>query len=278
MERAPPLALPVAAADYIGIILDITINEVLQAYIDPLTANEYAALERSLLAEGCRDALVLWGAVLIDGHNRHAICAKHGIVFKTVQNTSFGSIDDVMLWMIDNHLARRNVSDFQRGVLALRKRELVAAQLAQRASGRDASADQAAPPVPINTRQEIAKAARVSSNTMGQIEKIQRAAAPELVEAVRSGTISINAAATVAELPQAQQVAAVAGGRRELQQAAKQVREQKASARPPKDEKEEKVDEVSLLQAQVAALKETVAALTAQNTTLAGKLAALENA
>ena len=50
--------------------MSIIINEELRAYIDPLTANEYAALERSMLAEGCRDALVLWGEVLIDGHNR----------------------------------------------------------------------------------------------------------------------------------------------------------------------------------------------------------------
>src|SRR5207245_518324 len=53
--------------------MNITINEELRSYIDPLTVNEYAALERSILAEGCRDALVLWGEVLIDGHNRYAI-------------------------------------------------------------------------------------------------------------------------------------------------------------------------------------------------------------
>jgi len=65
--------------------MNITINQVLQSYIDPLTASEYAALERSLLAEGCRDALVLWNDVLIDGHNRYAICRQHGIEFiKTI--------------------------------------------------------------------------------------------------------------------------------------------------------------------------------------------------
>ena len=40
----------------------------LKAYIDPLTPDEHDALERSILAEGCRDALVLWGDVLVDGH------------------------------------------------------------------------------------------------------------------------------------------------------------------------------------------------------------------
>jgi len=102
--------------------MNIILHDDLRAYIDPLTESEYQALERSLLAEGCRDALVLWGDILIDGHNRYEICKKHQIAFTTVQNTRFKELQDVMLWMIENHLARRSVSDFQRGVLALRKK------------------------------------------------------------------------------------------------------------------------------------------------------------
>jgi hypothetical protein len=267
--------------------LNITINEELRSFIDPLSANEHAALERSLLAEGCRDALVLWGEVLIDGHNRYQICRQHGIEFRTVQNTSFDSLDDVMLWVIDNHLARRSVSDYQRGVLALRKKDIVTARQAQRAanapntdansdaaSNSDAGADQAKAPEgpPWNTREDVAKAARVSSNTIGQIERIQKAATPQLVEAVRAGTISINAAANVASLPEAAQIAAVAGGRKELQQAARQVREQKAAARPPKEPAD---DEVTVLRAQVASLRAKVDELSAENVALKASLAAV---
>ena len=253
--------------------MNITINEELRSFIDPLTHNEYAALERSLLAEGCRDALVLWGEILIDGHNRYEICNKHKIEFRTVQNTSFASLDDVMLWTIDNHLARRSVSDYQRGVLALRKKEIVAARAAQRAADAPQIAPQdaydAPQSPPWNTREDVAKAARVSSNTISQIERIQKAATPQLVEAVRSGTISINAAANVASLPEAMQNAAVAGGRKELQQAARQVREQKAGAKPPK---EPAGDAEADLRAQVAALRDKVDALTAENTALKQQL------
>ena len=256
--------------------LNITINEALRAFIDPLTPNEYAALERSLVAEGCRDALVLWGDVLIDGHNRHEICSRHGIAFRTVQNTTFDSLDDVMLWMIDNHLARRSVSDYQRGVLALRKKDIVSARVAQRAAEPGASGASPAldaangpPSPPWNTREDVAKAARVSSNTISQIERIQKAATPQLVAAVRSGTISINAAATVASLPESAQIAAVAGGRKELQQAARQVREQKAAARPPK---ETAPDEATELRAQVAALRQRIDALTEENAQLKQQL------
>ena len=265
------------ACNPLGHELTITINEELRAFIDPLSGDEYAALEASLLAEGCRDALVLWGEVLIDGHNRHDICTRHQIAFRTVQNSSFSALDDVMLWMIDNHLARRSVSDYQRGVLALRKKDIVGARVAQQgadAAGPDApGAGAAAQAPPWNTRDDVAKAARVSCNTISQIERIQKTATPQLVAAVRSGTISINAAATVASLPQAQQNAAVAGGRKELQQAARQVREQKASARPLKPAAP---DEASDLRAQVAALRRQVDALTLENTGLRQQLDAAE--
>jgi hypothetical protein len=39
-------------------------------------------------------------------------------------------MDDVHLWMIDQHLGRRSISDFQRGVLALRKKDIVDEQRA----------------------------------------------------------------------------------------------------------------------------------------------------
>ena len=216
----------------------ITIDEQLRTYIDPLTEDEYAALERSLLAEGCRDALVLWGELLVDGHNRYGICQKHGIPFRTVQNTSFKSIEDVHLWMIDNHLGRRSVSDFQRGVLALRKKEIVEARRAQQQAAEAATPDTAeapakvAAPEPPLTRQVMARAARVSSATLGQIEKIRQTATPELVEAVKSGVVSINAAAAVASLPEEKQKEAVAGGKKELREAARQVREARTPPKP----------------------------------------------
>ena len=220
--------------------MTITINEDLRAYIDPLTEDEFAALERSLLTEGCRDALVLWGDLLVDGHNRYGICQKHQIPFNTVQNPSFQSMDDVHLWMIDNHLGRRSVSDFQRGVLALRKKEIVSARAAltqaQQASaeqsGADSSAAAKSESEPPWNREAVARAARMSSATLGQIEKIQKTAAPELVGAVKAGAISINAAAAVASLPSDQQVAAVAGGKKELRLAARQVREARLPAKP----------------------------------------------
>jgi len=264
--------------------MDIVVNEELKAYIDPLTAEEYEALERSLLAEGCRDALVLWGDVLVDGHNRYAICRRHGLPFQTVQNTRFQSIEDVHLWMIDQHLGRRSVSDFQRGVLALRKREIVAARRAQAAAPGPAPATAAPESVapnpvaaePLDTREALAKAARLSSSQVVMIEKIQKQAAPEVVAAVKSGTISINAAAAVASLPAEEQVAAAAAGKDELKQAAKRVRESK---RKPREEPAAAppAPEAGAADDTVESLRQRIAVLTAENASLREQLADLQS-
>jgi hypothetical protein len=257
----------------------ITINEALRKFIDPLTESERSLLERSLLAEGCRDPLVLWGEVLIDGYNRFEICQKHGIAFDTVQNDRFQSIEQVMLWMIDNQLSRRSVTDFQRGMLALRKKELLAAREPVEPPARNEAAPvEETAPAPVVTRtnrKEIAEIAGVSSHKIAQIEKIQKTATPELIDAVRSGTISIGAAAAVASLPEDKQVAAVAGGKKELRQAAKDVREAKAPPRPatirPDDSQSgamEGGDDVVVLRALNAALQ-------AENLALRERLAAL---
>ena len=281
--------------------MQIKINDVLRAYIEPLTEAEHAALERSLLAEGCRDALVLWDDILVDGHNRYAICQQHGIPFKVIQNTTFKSMEDVMLWMIDNHLGRRSVGDFQRGVLALRKKDILAQRAEAEAARLKAEDAAIAPPEsdaePVaakvrTSREDIARAARLSTNTISQIEKIQKTATPELVEAVRAGTISINAAATVATLAPEDQVQAVAGGKKILQQAAKEIREQRAASRPPKPAKpapwedggeppslpSEPLTEVEHLRAEVAQLKERNATLRAENAELRERIAQLVDA
>lgn len=284
--------------------MNIVVNEDLKAYIDPLTADEYAALERSLLAEGCRDALVLWGEILVDGHNRYGICQKHGLPFQTVQNTRFQSLQDVHLWMIDQHLGRRSVSDFQRGVLALRKREILAERRSRAATPTAVSADgtddaatdahdDAAPwadapsaagetgvrseaaPAPLS-RADLARAARLSNSQVVQIEKIQKQATAEVVEAVKSGAISINAAAAVASLPEEEQRAAARAGKDELKQAAKRARESKRKPRETQAEQDGDGDGDAVQgDAELAALRLRVAELDAENRALREEVAAL---
>ena len=103
------------------------------------------------------------------------------------------------------------------------------------------------------------------------IEKIQKQAAPEVVAAVKAGTISINAAAAVATLPADEQVAAATGGKDDLKQAAKRVRESK---RKPKDESAVTSDDPGQVD-ELQMLRRRVAELTSENDSLRRQLAEL---
>jgi hypothetical protein len=184
-------------------------------------------------------------------------------------------MEDVHLWMIDQHLGRRSVSDFQRGVLALRKREILEERRTAAASENTSPAtpDSAEPVAtePLKSRSDIAKAARLSNSQVMQIEKIQKQAAPELVAAVKAGAISINAAAAVATLPREEQKTAALGGGDELKQAAKRVRGilRKASEEGSKNERDSSSEELLSLQKRVDAL-------TAENQQLRQQLVELQ--
>ncbi|WP_373807358.1 plasmid replication/partition related protein [Delftia acidovorans] len=283
--------------------MDIVVNEELKAYIDPLTPDELDALERSILAEGCRDALVLWNDLLIDGHTRYAICQKHGLPFNTVQATQFKNMDDVHLWMIDQHLGRRSVSDFQRGVLALRKREIIAARRSAAAAAVMAAKAEApaqpegeapwegetdpvvaaalasvakVPDEALDTREALARVARLSSSQVKLIETIQQKAAPEVVAAVRSGDISLSTAAVVASLPVDEQQAVAAAGADELKQAAKRVRDAKKKPKAAKPEAEAADGEGAAVTASPEELQQRVNELEAENERLRQQIKALQ--
>jgi len=87
----------------------MTINPKFRALIPPLAPEELAQLEANIIADGCRDPLVTWRDMLIDGHNRYEICTRRNIPFKTVSK-SFQDEDEAMDWMDANQLGRRNLT------------------------------------------------------------------------------------------------------------------------------------------------------------------------
>jgi hypothetical protein len=173
---------------------EIHIADEFKALIPPLTPDERAQLEENLLAEGCRDPLVLWDDVLLDGHNRYEICQKHGIPFQTVQR-EFKDLDEAFVWVAKNQLGRRNITDFVRAELAL----LLKPKLVEQAQQRMLAGKQSDPvqnsAQGSRTRDELATIAGVSHDTLRKVEKIKAAATPAVIEQVRAGEISIHAAA-----------------------------------------------------------------------------------
>jgi len=86
----------------------------------PLQPEELKFLEESILAEGVRDALVVWPKdgelILVDGHNRYRIAKQHDIPFK-IKEKHFNDLDEVLEWVDFNQLGRRNLIDEQRAII-----------------------------------------------------------------------------------------------------------------------------------------------------------------
>lgn len=157
---------------------NLQIDEEFQSLIPPLTPDELAQLESNLIADGCRDPLVLWDGIIVDGHNRYRICTEHHILFKTVDK-QFSSRDDAILWIIDNQRGRRNLSDGARAMLELRAEPILRAKAKERqrehggtAPGKTLPQNSAEVKGKGDTREAIAKRAGVSHDTVDKVKKI----------------------------------------------------------------------------------------------------------
>jgi hypothetical protein len=176
------------------------IDSEFRSLIPPLSDDERDLLTTSIKTEGCRDALVVWSGhnLLIDGHNRHDICQANNIPYQTVER-SFDSREDVIVWVIRNQFARRNISSFVRSELALKLKGAIAG----RAKANLVTSTGGGNPQPllnstkaesVDTRKELAKAAGVGSDTIRKVEVVTTKAPESIKQAARRGDISTHQA------------------------------------------------------------------------------------
>lgn len=91
---------------------EIIIDKEFQKLIPPLQDEEKIQLEENLIAEGCRDALVTWQGILLDGHNRYEICKRLKIPFRTLA-IELPDREAAADWIDKNQLGRRNLNPDQ---------------------------------------------------------------------------------------------------------------------------------------------------------------------
>lgn len=94
----------------------ITVDDEFRRLCPALSPTERATLQESIAADGLRDAIVTWGGVVVDGHNRLEICKELGIEPKTV-SIALGSREAAKLWILKNQFGRRNLTRIQIGYL-----------------------------------------------------------------------------------------------------------------------------------------------------------------
>ena len=169
----------------------------LESLIPPLSNEEFKQLERNILEEGIRDPLITWNGILIDGHNRYRIAQEHDLNYETLEK-EFENINRVKEWMIHNQFGRRNLSNYQRSVLALQLEDVFREKAKESKSDKVSYFRQTGEVLPIlakpDTRKEIAKIANVSHGTLDKVKVIQANATTEVKEKLNTGEMSINEA------------------------------------------------------------------------------------
>lgn len=181
--------------------MSIRIDEEFENLIPPLSPEEFAQLEENCVRDGIREPLVIWkqdngDSILIDGHNRFRIIAKHMLHY-TERWMQFKDRDEAKVWIIRNQFGRRNLSAYDRSLLALKlkpmiaekaKENMLATQKNESASAFQKSDRQ------VNTAKELANIAGVSHDTIHKVEVIESKAPEALKQQVKSGDKSINSA------------------------------------------------------------------------------------
>lgn len=111
--------------------MGLSIDPEFRDLIPRLSKDEYAGLEASIKAQGCHTRIVVWNGTIVDGHNRFKICTQHETPFGFVEQ-KFADRREARIWILDNQLSRRNLSEITRMDLALLMKTEVQAQAQER--------------------------------------------------------------------------------------------------------------------------------------------------
>jgi len=171
--------------------MQLIINQTFKNLLPMLSREEEKSLRESIISDGCRDPLVVWNSVIIDGHNRYQICQEEGVEFKVLE-MEFSDDEAAMDWIDKNQIARRNLTpdDFR---LAVGRRYNRTKKVAHGREGRTFSEDQIDPPK--STAETLATEHGISPATVKRAGKLAEAVEsvereePEIVEQGRPAII-----------------------------------------------------------------------------------------
>lgn len=188
---------------------ELKIDPELKDLLPPLTNEEYKQLERNIVDNGFdrNFPIMEWHGYIADGHNRYSICKKHNID-PVIGTLAYDTKEEVMRWMLDIQLGRRNLSPIQRIAVAEKYRPLYEKQAKDnlREGGRKGGLSSPNKPTQNfveaskqNNRSEnetnakLAKVANVNRETYRQAKRVLDSENADLKRRVLSGETSISA-------------------------------------------------------------------------------------
>lgn len=196
----------------------IQIDEELADLLPKLSEDDSSSLTQSLLDNGFDQKfgrIKVWfpedndgTGYIVDGHNRYKICSKNGIELSDYcfEPVFFDSKEDVIKWMLENQLARRNLQTIQRIAIAEKYRPIFEKQAKERQSEYHGNQYDKKREVPQNfvevqnrkkqdneTNAKLAKMADVNRETYRQAKRVLDSDNEEVKRRVLSGKTSISA-------------------------------------------------------------------------------------
>lgn len=182
---------------------ELKIDPELKDLLPPLTNEEYKQLEKNIIENGFdrNFPIMEWRGYIADGHNRYSICRKHNIS-PVIGTLAYDTKEEVMEWMLDIQLGRRNLSPIQRIKVTEKYRPIYEKKAKENQGTRtdlkksnilknsSKSNDNLQP---VNVRATLAKTAGVSEDTYSKGKKILDSDNETLKQEVLSGEKSINA-------------------------------------------------------------------------------------
>lgn len=189
---------------------ELKIDPELRDLLPPLTDDEYKQLEKNIVENGFdrNFPIMEWHGYVVDGHNRYKICKDNNITDYVIGTLAYETKEEVMEWMLDIQLGRRNLSPIQRIAIAEKYRNIYEAQ-AQirleegRRKGGKSSPNNSTPKMvdtcedkkrsENETNAKLAKIANVGKETYRQAKRILDSNNEDLKQRVKSGETSISA-------------------------------------------------------------------------------------
>lgn len=180
----------------------------LSELLPPMSDGEMQQLTADIRANGLHQPVVLYEGQILDGRHRFKACAAAGVAPRF---TEFKGDDAAAAALVYSaNLARRQLSKSQLAVAGAKLKAWHAVRAKERqiaalqTSGKRGGKVVADSPEPIDdgrARDHAAKAVGVGGKLIDQAENVMRKAVPEVARLVESGSMTLNEASKVVDLP-----------------------------------------------------------------------------
>ena len=173
---------------------NLKIDREFEMLIPALTLDEYEQLESNILSDGeIFNPIFTWNGYIIDGHHRYHILSEHPELKYKIVEKEFSSRFEVLSWICNNQLGRRNLTPVNKKYLIGKRYEAEKMSHGGARRGAEFSTDQNSQlKNGMTTRQKIAEETKTSEGYVARAERFAKGvdAAEESIPSIKEEILS----------------------------------------------------------------------------------------